>query len=176
MMGKNFLYTFIILLFIGGYSIQVSAEDDDDKYAVELLKTGTSAPDFKLTDINGNAVSLSQFKGKYVVIDFWASWCPDCRKDAPNIVNLYNMYKDKGVVFIGVSFDNDKKAWTSAVNQIGMKYYSVCELKKWHDTIISGLYQIKWIPSMYLVGPDGKVALSTVMSDKLAARLAEVTK
>src|SRR5574344_2241503 len=143
MMGKNFLYTFIILLFIGGYSIQASAEDDDDKYAVELLKTGTPAPDFKLTDINGNAVSLSQFKGKYVVVDFWASWCPDCQNDMPNMVNIYNEFKDKDVAFIGISFDMDRDAWKKGIATYGIEYAQCSELKKWKkETTIDSIYHV----------------------------------
>lgn len=170
------MIAFVACSLLFGNSISVKAEDEDSLYATELLKAGQTAPDFTLTDINGTNISLSQFKGKYVVLDFWASWCPDCRKDIPNIIKAYNEFKDKGVIFIGVSFDTKKDVWSKTVSQYGMAYYQVSELKKWHDTKISGLYNLKWIPSMYLIGPDGKVVLSTVMSDRLAAKLRDVTK
>ena len=82
-------------------------KDFDDKYATELVKTGTKAPDFKLKTSEGKTLKLSSFKGKYVVLDFWASWCPDCRKDIPEVQRMYNKFHAKGVEFVGVSFDTN---------------------------------------------------------------------
>lgn len=152
------------------------AQDDDAKYAAELLRTGTKVPNFKLPTLDGGQFALSKHKGKYVVLDFWASWCPDCRKDAPNIVKAYQQFKDKGVVFVGISFDTDKTNWDNAVTKYGITYPQVSELKKWKETKISQLYHIKWIPAMYLIDPQGKVVLGTVLSDKLIKKLEEVTK
>ena len=84
--------------------------DFDELYAQELLKPGTTAPDFQLNNPDDKTVKFSEFaKGKYVVIDFWASWCPDCRKDLPEIIRLYRKFHKNGVEFLGVSFDIDKE-------------------------------------------------------------------
>ena len=113
-------------------------------------------------------------RGKYVVLDFWASWCPDCRKDLPAIAALHNTYAKRGVEFIGVSFDDKKENLVKAISDFNIAYTQVSELKKWKETQISAAYHIKWIPSMYLIAPDGKVVVSTVMKDKIAAKLAEI--
>ncbi|MBQ7422765.1 MAG: alpha/beta fold hydrolase [Prevotella sp.] len=152
---------------------QFSQTDADDKYASELLKTGTTAPDFTMKSINGKPVKFSKLaKGKYVVLDFWASWCPDCRKDIPNMQRIYKKFHDKAE-FIGVSFDTDKDKWAAAVSQYGIEYTQISELKKFKETDISRLYGVKWIPSMYLIDPQGKVVLGTVLSDKLEKTLTE---
>ncbi|WP_315379451.1 TlpA disulfide reductase family protein [Hoylesella loescheii] len=153
---------------------QATEVDLDEQYATELLKPGTVAPDFELPSPDGKKVSLSQFKGKYVVLDFWASWCPDCRKDAPNIVAMYNRFKDKGVAFVGVSFDIDAALWKAAIDKYGMKYAHVSELKKMREANISKAYGVKWIPSMVLIDPEGKVVMGTVLSKKLERKLEEL--
>ena len=151
-------------------------KDADSKYATEMLKKGTPAPAFTLTTPDGNAVSLSDFKGKYVVLDFWASWCPDCRKDAPEVVKAYQEYKDKGVAFVGVSFDTDKEAWQNAIKEYNIQYPQISELKKWKETKISSDYHINWIPSMYIIDPEGKIVTGTVMIEKLFKKLDKLTK
>ena len=170
----------IFLLFIvQAMAIPMMAQfvlnDADTKYATNLLKKGTHAPDFKLKTSTGKTFKLSSLKGKYVVLDFWASWCPDCRKDAPNIVRMYNEFHKRGVEFVGVSFDTDPKAWADAVVKYGIPYTQVSELKKFHDTEISKSFGVQWIPSMYLIGKDGNVILGTVLSDKLERTLTEIT-
>ncbi len=149
-------------------------DDPDTKYAVELLKTGTVAPDFSLKNLEGKTVKLSDFKGKYVVIDFWASWCPDCRKDIPEVQRMYKNFHAKGVEFVGVSFDTDKTKWGDAVKKYNIEYPQVSELVKFHDTKISQAYGVKWIPSMFLIDKDGKVVLSTVLSYKMEKKLTEM--
>ena len=141
-----------------------STEDLDTKYATTLVKPGTTAPDF------------NSFRGKTVVLDFWASWCPDCRKDAPEIVRLYNEYHPKGVEFIGISMDTDVQAWRNAIQKYGIVYPQVSELKKFKETDISKSYGINWIPSIVVVDKDGKVLLSTVLSSKVDQLLKELTK
>ena len=110
---------------------QASAQQDDDaKYATELLKPGTEAPDFALATPDGKTVKLSDMRGKYVVLDFWASWCPDCRKDLPAIAALHNTYAERGVEFIGVSFDDKKENLVKAISDFNIAYTQVSELKK----------------------------------------------
>ena len=134
--------------------------DLDSVYAQKLLKPGTTAPDF----------ILAEFKGKYVLLDFWASWCPDCRKDIPAVKAMYEKY-GKNVVFIGVSFDTDRDRWAKCVADNGMTWRQVSELKKMREAEIAQTYGVQWIPSMTLVGPDGKVVLSTVVLERMEKAL-----
>ena len=176
-MKKLLLFALLLTaVTVRAQSVTVTEEDDDAKYATELIKPGTLAPDFKMKTIDGNTFMLSELKGKTVVLDFWASWCPDCRKDAPEIVRLYKQFHPQGVEFVGVSMDTDIEKWKAAVEQYGIEYTQVSELKKFKETDISRLYGVKWIPSMVVVGPDGKVAFSTVLSYKVDKYLSELLK
>ena len=154
---------------------QFGAEPDfDAKYATEIVKPGTVAPDFKMKTIDGKTFKLSQLRGKTVVLDFWASWCPDCRKDAPEVVKMYKEYAPQGVEFVGISMDTDVEAWRKACETFGITYTQVSELKKFKETDIAKAYGIKWIPSMVVVDKDGKVALSTVLTYKVDKYLKEL--
>ena len=149
--------------------------DFDELYAQELLKPGTPAPDFQLNNPDGKTVKFSEFaKGKYVVIDFWASWCPDCRKDLPEIIRLYRKFHKNGVEFLGVSFDIDKEKWTDYIAKSGVPYPQVTELKRMNQSDVAKAYGVRWIPSVYLIGPDGKVLVSTVLSYKIEKQLHEL--
>ncbi len=154
-------------------TVDAVAQDADERYAKDLLQPGTEAPDFTLAAPDGTLHSLSSLRGSYVVLDFWASWCPDCRKDVPVLKELYAKY-GRTVKFVSVSFDDDKDKWTRYVNANGMDWLNVSELKKWKETDISKRYNIKWIPSMYIVDRQGRIVLSTVMVEKLAAKLKEL--
>lgn len=141
-------------------------QDPDVQYGAQLLKAGSVAPEFRLKGLDGKELALSDFRGKYVVLDFWASWCGDCRRDIPNIKALYEKYSPKGVEFVGVSFDDNAERWQNAIKEFGLKYHQVSELKKWKTTDIYAAYGIKWIPTIYIIGPDGKVKLATVLSER----------
>lgn len=141
-------------------------QDPDVQYGAQLLKPGSVAPEFRLKGLDGKELALSDFRGKYVVLDFWASWCGDCRRDIPNIKALYEKYSPKGVEFVGVSFDDNAERWQNAIKEFGLKYHQVSELKKWKTTDIYAAYGIKWIPTIYIIGPDGKVKLATVLSER----------
>ena len=155
---------------------QSTQQDMDDKYATELVKAGTTAPDFKMKTPDGKTIQLSKIgKGKTVVLDFWASWCPDCRKDAPEVVRLYEEYRQYGIEFIGISMDTDVEAWKKAIEKFGISYPQVSELKKFKETDIAKAYGVKWIPSMVVVGADGLVKLSTVLTYKVDKYLKELT-
>ena len=154
-----------------------ASEDLDAKYATELIKAGTAAPDFTMKTPDGTPVRLAEFaKGKTVVLDFWASWCPDCRKEAPDVVRLHETYRAYGIEFIGISMDTDVEAWKKAIAQYGITYTQVSELKKFRETDIAKAYGVKWIPSIVIVGPDGQVKLSTVVIQKVERYLQELTK
>ncbi len=160
---------------MNGFAQWAPQKDFDDKYAIELVKPGTKAPDFKLKTSDGKNLKLSSYKGKYVVLDFWASWCPDCRKDIPEVQRMYNKFHAKGVEFIGVSFDTNKDAWVNALKKYGIVYPQVSELKKMRESAVAQSFGVKWIPSMVLVNPKGEVELSTVLSYKMEKKLTELT-
>ena len=171
---KNILLaatTFLAAQTVNAQSTDSVTDDPDIKYATELLKAGTTAPDFTLPSLDGKTVSLSDYRGHAVVLEFWASWCPDCRKEAPAVVEMHRQYKDKGIVFIGVSFDNNREAWANAVKKFGIEYTQVGNLQKWKETEISKAYHVNWIPSMYVIDANGKVVLGTVVTEKVKALL-----
>lgn len=151
-------------------------EDLDSQYAVNLLRKGETAPDFSIPAPDGKIVRLSDYRGKYVVIDFWASWCRDCRADIPTIKAAAEKFGKKGVVFIGISFDEDKEAWTQTIEKYGLDYVHASELKKWKTTDVSPKYKLDWIPTMYVIDPKGKVVLATVESEKMVKTLESLVK
>ena len=166
-----------MLTFTVTLSAQDPTEDLDVKYAATLLTPGSDMPDFTLKTPEGKSVRLSKLtKGHYAVIDFWASWCPDCRKDQPNIIHMYQDFAPSGVQFVGISHDTDAKAWKNAIEKYNVEYPQLSELKKMADSDVAKAFGVKWIPSMMLIGPDGKVILATVMSEKIRAKLEELTK
>ena len=176
-MMKKVLLLFV-LLSLGAIAAraQFNQQDLDNKYATELVKVGTAAPDFKMKTPEGKTLQLSKFaKGKTVVLDFWASWCRDCRKDAPEVVRMYEKYRQHGIEFLGISMDTDVEAWKKAIGQFGITYPQVSELKKFKETDIAKAYGVNWIPSMVVIGPDGQVKLSTVLSYKVDKYLKELT-
>jgi peroxiredoxin len=148
-------------------SLFAQEEDLDAKYAADLLKPGTPAPEFVLNDINGNAVKMSQFRGKTVVLIFWASWCPDCRAEVPALKELQAKTDPKKVVFVSISSDRTVEAWKKYVAENEMGGVQLYKDK----SKVSEDYHVKWIPSQYVIGPDGKVVLGTVMLDKVAKAL-----
>lgn len=150
-------------------------EDLDTQYAKDLLPKGTAAPEFILKTPEDKEVSLKDFQGKYVVLDFWASWCPDCRKDAPEVKALWEKYGEK-VAFVGVSFDTEKEKWVDYITENGLGWCHVSPLAKWKETQVSQDYKVNWIPSMYLIDPEGKVVFGTVMISKLATELEAIAK
>ena len=178
---KLFLFALALTVMPQAISAQAPAnaqsdvvEDLDAKYATNLLKPGTDAPDINLQTIDGKQFSLKSLRGKYVVLDFWASWCPDCRKDSPYIMSLYKKFAPKGVEFVGVSFDTKAEAWKNGVEKLGIKYTQVSDMKHMRESAVAQTYCVKWIPTVYVVDPEGKVVLGTVMSDKVGAYLTSV--
>lgn len=164
---------------LGLASCTISASensDDTSKYDSQLVQPGVEAPDFSFVcDRYPQGVQLGAFRGHYVVLDFWASWCPDCRKDVPVMVELYKKYSAKGVEFLSISFDTDSARWQKFVVDNGMQWMQYSELKKWKkETTIDTLYKVNWIPTTYLVSPEGKIVLGTVDINKLAKALEDI--
>ena len=172
---------FMAVCLLVGASVETRAQfgpqkDMDSKYATELIQPGIVAPDFKMQTPDGKKFQFSKWaKGKTVVLDFWASWCPDCRKDAPDVVKLYQTYHPQGVEFVGISMDTNVEAWKKAIAQYGIEYLQVSELKKFKETDVAKAYGVNWIPSLVVIDADGKVLLSTVLSEKVGKLLQELT-
>lgn len=136
---------------------------------------GSKAPDFTQNDINGKPVSLSDFKGKYVLVEFWASWCSPCRAESPNLLKQYAAFKDKGFEILGVSVDSDKGKWLEAIKKDGLTWPQISDLKGW-DNEARKVYGISGVPANFLVSPDGKIVGTHLTGEALNKKLAEVMK
>ncbi len=148
----------------------------DLQYATEMLPAGSTAPDLALPALNGNTLHLSDLRGRWVVLDFWASWCSDCRADIPAILRLYETYAPKGIAFVGVSFDDDAQAWKAAVEQYALPYPQVSELRRMRDSETAKTFGIRWIPSLYLLDPEGRIVLGTVLSSRMERALEKLSQ
>jgi peroxiredoxin len=142
---------------------------------LKAVSVGSIAPEFAQADTNGKMVNLSSFRGKYVLIDFWASWCGPCRAENPNVVKAYNTYKGKNFTILGVSLDRPgkKDAWLKAIRTDGLAWHHVSDLKFW-DNEAAKLYGIQAIPQNLLLGPDGKIIAKDLFGDDLEKKLAEL--
>lgn len=141
--------------------------------AWERTPIGSEIPNLVQNDVHGNLVSLSDFRGKYLLIDFWASWCSPCRAANPGMVELYNKYNSKGIEFLGVSLDRDAEAWKKAITDDRLVWKHVSDLRYW-DNEISRYFGINSIPATILVDPEGKVVAKKLNGGELEARLAEL--
>lgn len=143
--------------------------------ARKITAIGKIAPDFTQPDTLGNAVALSSLRGKYVLVDFWASWCGPCRAENPNLVKTFNHYKDKGFTVLGVSLDQPgkKDAWLAAIHKDNLTWTQVSDLKFW-DNEVAVLYGIKAIPTNLLLDPQGKIIAKDLRGADLDKKLAEV--
>ncbi len=145
-----------------------------DRMAKEgKLMVGAVAPDINLAQPNGENLAMSSLRGKYVLIDFWASWCGPCRKENPFNVALYNKYKDKGFEIYGVSLDQDPNRWVAAIEKDGLTWKHVSDLKGWSSSA-GQLYGIRSIPATVLLDPNGKIIAKNLRGEDLAAKLQEV--
>lgn len=136
---------------------------------------GKLAPAFSMADKDGKIVHLSDFKGKYVLIDFWASWCGPCRKENPNVVAAYKKYHDKGFEIIGISLDSNKEAWLKAVDKDGLTWTHVSDLKGWQCATAT-TYGVKAVPASFLIDPNGKVVGKDLRGEELNKTLADLFK
>ncbi len=133
------------------------------------------APELTMNDVNGKPVSISNFKGKYVLIDFWASWCGPCRQENPNVVAAYNQFKNKNFTILGVSLDQDKAAWQKAIAKDNLSWTHMSDLKQWESAAVQA-YGFDGIPFNVLVDPTGKIIASSLRGEELMRKLGEVLK
>ncbi len=149
-----------------------AAEETQDmsKYMPDL-KAGDTAPELEMNTPEGVLLKLSDFAGKWVVLDFWASWCPDCRAEFSAVKELYEAVSPKGVEFIGVSFDHEIDAWAKCLDEQLFPWPQVCNFIKWKENPVSEAFGIHWIPTMMLIDPDGKVAGAALTAEDMQALL-----
>ena len=136
---------------------------------------GDMAPELTMNDVNDKPFSLSQLRGKYVLIDFWASWCGPCRGENPNVVAAFNQFKDKNFTVLGVSLDKNKQAWIDAIKEDKLTWQHISDLKYW-SSAAAPLYGFDGIPYNVLIDPQGKIIATNLRENALQSKLAEVLK
>ena len=141
--------------------------------AYKRLAVGSEAPEIALPGPDGDIVTLSSLRGNYVLIDFWAAWCRPCRAENPNVVRLYNKYSQENFEILGVSLDRTRQAWLKAIEDDGLTWKHVSDLK-YYNSEAAMEYQISAIPATYLVGPDGKIVAKGLRGESLRAKLEEI--
>lgn len=134
---------------------------------------GAVAPNFTMNNTKGEPVSLSSFRGKYVLVDFWASWCEYCRAENPNVVKAYNEYKNKNFTVLGVSLDNSRDGWLTAIRQDDLPFTEVSDLRGWSNNAAQ-LYNVYSIPANFLIGPDGKIVAKNLRGAELEDKLQQL--
>ena len=141
----------------------------------EKRKPGIQFHELEMNDVNDQEVKLSQWvgKGNYVLVDFWASWCGPCRREMPYVISVYEQYHAKGFDVVGVSLDQKKEAWINAIQQMGMKWQQMSDLKGW-KCAAADLYGISSIPSNVLVDPTGKIVAMDLRGKNLLSKLREI--
>jgi peroxiredoxin len=171
--------------FPGNQSLIVAKQMFDDQKAASRAReipqetswVGKKAPEFSLPDVNGNQIKLSSFHGKYVLVDFWASWCSPCRRENPNVVKAWGKFKNKNFTILGVSLDRpgEKDKWLNAIKDDNLTWNHVSDLNYWNSEVVP-LYKITGIPYNILIDPDGTIIGEKLFGDQLEEKLAEVLK
>lgn len=172
--NENFLH--FGEMFINEYEEQEPQVAADLKANIDKERSfmiGGLAPDFTQKSPEGEAISLSDLRGKIVLVDFWASWCGPCRRENPNVVRLYEKYKDKGFEILGVSLDRNKEKWLQAIDQDGLDWLHVSDLKGWQNEVAKQ-YSVTSIPQTLLLDAEGKIIGKNLRGQRLVNKLAEL--
>jgi len=148
---------------------------NDMVQVAKRVSPGQVAPEFSLNNVAGNPVPLSSFKGKVTLIDFWASWCGPCRVENPNVVRAYKEFHPKGFEILGVSLDNQKIPWQTAIKKDALIWTQVSDLKGWNSDV-AALYGIESIPSNILIDKDGRILGRNLIGESLTKKLNELYK
>jgi len=159
-------------------ALMLSAGTVWGQYENQKIKVGEPAPELSYASPEGNTYSLvKEGKGRYVLLDFWASWCVPCRKGNPAVVKAFNAYKDKNFTILSVSLDQPgaKDKWLKAIHDDGLTWTHVSDLN-WWDNAVSRQYDIRSIPANYLLGPDGVILAKNLRGEELEKKLEEVLK
>ncbi len=174
----------IVEKFPGHKGIAAIKEMNDRQLALAKQKSepvqetnwlGKQAPELSLPDINGNEIKLSSYKGKYVLVDFWASWCLPCRRENPNVVQAFDKYKNKNFTIFGVSLDKEKEDWLEAIQKDKLAWMQVSDLQEWSSAAVS-TYGFTSIPFNVLIDPEGKIIAQSLRGTDLEKKLDEVLK
>ena len=163
----------VILNMKKSYELQKAQQAEMERKQDANAWTGKPAPDFSLPDVTGKEVSLASFRGKFVLVDFWASWCGPCRQENPNVVKAYNEFKDKNFTILGVSLDKEKDAWQQAIQQDHLTWTHISDLKYWNSKAVD-VFKFDGIPFNILIDPQGKIIAQQLRGPDLQNKLKEV--
>lgn len=141
--------------------------------SLENVQPGKPASDFTLPSVNGDSISLSSLRGKYVLVDFWASWCPDCRKSNPQLVELFQKYRNKNFTLLSVSIDEEPDRWKAAIEKDGLMWSQVIDIKGWQSEVAK-TYAVQWIPTGILINPQGIILARSTEPANLEKELERV--
>ena len=137
---------------------------------LNMLPPGSLSPDITLQTPDGETIALSSFKGKVVLIDFWASWCLPCRRQNPHLIELYKKYKGDNFEILGVSLDDNVSAWKNAISKDGLSWPQVSELKKWESTVVKE-FHIEAIPYGVLIDREGKIIAKGIRTEEMEIKI-----
>ncbi len=141
--------------------------------ARKTVAVGSVAPDFALQTLDGKTISLKDLRGKFVLVDFWASWCGPCMAEVPNVKKVYEKFHVKGFEVVGVSLDEKKEAWTNAIAKHGLSWLHVSSLKGWKCPV-AAQYSVTGIPATFLLDPEGKIIARNLRGEELMEAVAKV--
>lgn len=144
-----------------------------DYVKTDPLAIGNIAPTFSAKTPEGEEFALEEALGKYTLIDFWAAWCMPCRRENPNLVKVYEKYQDKGFNILGVSFDRNKRSWTNAIEQDGLEWDQISNLRFWNDPIAK-MYKIRSIPANMLLNEEGRILAKNLRGRSLQMKMKEL--